>query len=176
MVVRSIFIQSPFSQLDQRCSAADNCLSPTVSVGSSDGEITENGVQVVEVDECVNVGGAECEADVDGVDVKSASGEGQGKADITLYGGGEGVDVRGASGEGEGTGEMELGVVLKPEIVGSGPTVREVDMLDEFQILPGPPRTAVSGVRSQSSSKRNGIVPPATTVKNQVSKSFVYKK
>ena len=81
-----------------------------------------------------------------------------------------------ASGEGEGTGEMELGVVLKPEIVGSVPTVRGGDMLDEFQILPGAPRKAVSGVHSQSASKRNGIVPPATTVKNQVSKSFVYKK
>ena len=71
---------------------------------------------------------------------------------------------------------MELGVVLKPEIVGSEPTVRGVDMLDEFQILPGPPRKAVSGIRSQSASKRNKIVPPATTVNNQVSKSFVYKK
>ena len=73
---------------------------------------------------------------------------------------------RSASGEGEGTGEVELELVLKPEIV---------DM-DEFQILPGPPTKAVSGVRSQGASKRNGIVPPATTVKNQVSKSFVYKK
>ena len=70
---------------------------------------------------------------------------------------------------------MELGLVLKPEIAGSEPTIGGVDM-DEFQILPGPPRKAVSGVRSQSASKRNRIVPPATTVKNQVSKSFVYKK
>ena len=62
-----------------------------------------------------------------------------------------------------------IGVVLNPDI-------RGVDMLDEFQILPGAPRKAVSGVRSQSASKGNGIVPPATTVKNQVSKSFVYKK
>ena len=69
-----------------------------------------------------------------------------------------------ASGEGEGTGEVELGLVLKPEIVGSEPTIGGVDMLDEFKILPGPPRMAVSGVRSQSASKRNGIVPPATTV------------
>ena len=71
---------------------------------------------------------------------------------------------------------MELELVLKPEIVGSEPTIGGVDMLDEFQILPGVPRKAVSGVHSQSSSKRNRIVPPATTVKNQVSKSFVYKK
>ena len=83
---------------------------------------------------------------------------------------------RSASGEGEGTGEMELGVVLKPEIVGSVPTVKGVDMLHEFQILPGAPRKAVSGVHSQSASKRNGIIPPATTVKNQVSKSFMCKK
>ena len=147
-------------------------------MGSSGGEITENGVQVVEVDECVNVGSAECEAGVvgEGVDIKSGSGEGLGKADTTVCGGGEGVGVRDASGEGEGTGEIELGVVLKPEIVGSEPTVRGVDMLDEFQILPGPPRKAVSGVRSQNASKRNRIVPPATTVKNQVSKSFMYKK
>ena len=71
---------------------------------------------------------------------------------------------------------MELRVVLKPKIVGSETTIGGVDMLDEFQILPGPPTKAVSEVRSQSASKRNGIVPPATTVKNQVSKSFVYKK
>ena len=71
---------------------------------------------------------------------------------------------------------MKLGLVLKLEVVGSEPTIGGVDMLDEFQILPGTPRKAVSGVRSQSASKRNGTVPPATTVKNQVSKSFVYKK
>ena len=35
---------------------------------------------------------------------------------------------------------MELGFVLKPEVVGSEPTIGGVDMLDEFQILPGPPR------------------------------------
>ena len=157
---------------------AENCLSPTVSVGSSGGRNTENGVQVPEVDECVSVGNTECEAGVlgEGVDMKSAGREGKGKADITLCGGGDGVDVRSASGEGEVTGEIELGVVLKPEIVEAEPTVRGVDMLDEFQFLPGPPRKAVSGVRAQSSSKRNGIVPPATTVKNQVSNSFVYKK
>ena len=78
--------------------------------------------------------------------MKGASGEGEGKADITVCGGGESVDVRCASGEGGGTGEMELGVVLKPEIVGFEPTVRGVDMLDEFQILPGPPRKAVWGL------------------------------
>ena len=48
---------------------AENCLSPKVSVGSSGGGITENGVQVAEVNECVNVGSAECE---EGVDVKNA--------------------------------------------------------------------------------------------------------
>ena len=78
-------------------------------MGSSGGGITENGMQVAEVDECVCGGSAECEAGVvgEGVDVKCAGGEGKGKADINLCGGGEGVDVKGASGEGEGTGEME---------------------------------------------------------------------
>ena len=68
-------------------------------------------MQVAEVDECVSVGSAECEAGVvgEGVDVKSAGGEGKGKADITLCGGGEGVDVRDASGKGEGTGDGTQG-------------------------------------------------------------------
>ena len=43
---------------------AENCLSPTVSVGSSGGRNTENGVQVAEVDECVSVGSTECEAGI----------------------------------------------------------------------------------------------------------------